>query len=195
MIIRKLKKSDNLKQAAKLIYLTDPYIYPYWFEDDIEKGIQTLTQMLQEPTIFSYKNCIVAIVNKQVVGLIVYVTKNSIQNKNLEKYKQQSFSARYTIEQYIEHLYSYNETKDVSIAVVCVLPKFRRHKIASGMMEYLIQMFGEKTTYTLERLKDNVPAGRLYEKYGFTILKEITGFAGYGKPEVAICEMVRKKDV
>ena len=195
MIIRKLKKSDNLKQAAKLIYLTDPYIYPYWFEDDIEKGIQTLTQMLQEPTIFSYKNCIAAIVNKQVVGLIVYVTKNSIQNKNLEKYKQQSFSARYTIEQYIEHLYSYNETKDVSIAVVCVLPEFRRHKIASGMMEYLIQMFGEKTTYTLERLKDNVPAGRLYEKYGFTILKETTGFAGYGKPEVAICEMVRKKDV
>ena len=82
MIIRKLKKSDNLKQAAKLIYLTDPYIYPYWFEDNIEKGIQTLTQMLQEPTIFSYKNCIAAIVNKQVVGLIVYVTKNSIKNKN-----------------------------------------------------------------------------------------------------------------
>ena len=29
--IRKAKQTDNLNEIAKLIYLTDPYIYPYWF--------------------------------------------------------------------------------------------------------------------------------------------------------------------
>ena len=36
LIIRKATIEDNLKDIAELIYSTDDYIYPYWFET-IEK--------------------------------------------------------------------------------------------------------------------------------------------------------------
>ena len=39
IICRKAKESDNLDEIATLIYETDPYIYPYWFNNSVEEAI------------------------------------------------------------------------------------------------------------------------------------------------------------
>ena len=38
MEIRKLSIKDDFEQVGELIYLTDPYIYPYWFQDNIDEA-------------------------------------------------------------------------------------------------------------------------------------------------------------
>ena len=38
MQIRKAEKNDNFEDIGELIYLTDPYIYPYWFNNNIEES-------------------------------------------------------------------------------------------------------------------------------------------------------------
>ena len=54
---RRAEKDDNMEEIAKLIYDTDPYIYPYWFDNDINKCIEFFRkEMLEEGFIFNYKS-------------------------------------------------------------------------------------------------------------------------------------------
>ena len=36
---RRAQKDDNMEEIAKLLYQTDPYIYPYWFDNDEDKCV------------------------------------------------------------------------------------------------------------------------------------------------------------
>lgn len=38
IILRRAKKDDNMEDIARLIYETDPYIYPFWFNNDIAEN-------------------------------------------------------------------------------------------------------------------------------------------------------------
>ena len=58
---RRSSKDDNMEEIASLIYDTDPYIYPYWFEKDENKCINFLKEhMLKDGFIFNYNNLYVA---------------------------------------------------------------------------------------------------------------------------------------
>ena len=41
---RRATKDDNMEEIAKLIYDTDPYIYPFWFEKDVNKCVDFLKE-------------------------------------------------------------------------------------------------------------------------------------------------------
>ena len=43
--IRKATTNDNLQEIAELIYCTDQYIYPYWFES-LEKCVEELPSLM-----------------------------------------------------------------------------------------------------------------------------------------------------
>ncbi len=55
------------------------------------------------------------------------------------------------------------------ITNVAVRPGFRNRRIASGIMEVLIEFTSEEgiAHHTLEVRKSNIPAIKLYEKFGF----------------------------
>ena len=38
------KINDNFEEIAELIYQTNPYIYPYWFNNNINEGITKLKE-------------------------------------------------------------------------------------------------------------------------------------------------------
>ena len=77
LIIRKATVSDNFLQIAKLIYLSDIYIFPYWFSSE-DEGIKVIADMMKkDDTMFSYKHCLIAETGGEIVGAINYFDINS----------------------------------------------------------------------------------------------------------------------
>ena len=69
--VRPMSACDDAFQVAKLIYLTDPYIYPGWF-DSIEQGINVIKEMIDLDTLYNRKNITVAQdKNNFVAGILV----------------------------------------------------------------------------------------------------------------------------
>lgn len=189
--IARATKKDDLKQIAELIYLTDVYIYPYWF-NTIENAINELTEIVEsEDTIYSYKNCVVAKADNKIVGVIVFFDDGSNIDNDYSKWNK-SFNADYTIKNYIKPLIDEcKKFKFVSIPNVAVLPEYRRCGIATKMFEKVFSLYKNKP-FVLEVLEENVPALKLYQKLGFKIDKEYNGFNGKGLPQPKVMEM--KKD-
>ena len=58
---RRAKETDNMEEIASLIYQTDPYIYPFWFNNNEREAIEVLSrELMQEGCIFYYENIYVA---------------------------------------------------------------------------------------------------------------------------------------
>ena len=78
---RRAKKEDNMEEIAKLLYQTDPYIYPFWFDNDEDKCIEFLkNEILKDGFIFNYNNLYVAFdktINK-IVGVICAIDKSPL---------------------------------------------------------------------------------------------------------------------
>ena len=72
--IRNLTPEDNLEKVAELIYLSDNYIYPYLFNNDLSVGKKVLTNMIVCDTIYNYKNIQVAMLSSNIIAMIVSKT-------------------------------------------------------------------------------------------------------------------------
>ena len=46
--LRRAKSTDNFEEIAKLIYQTDPYIYPFWFNNSVEEAKKVLPKYIAE---------------------------------------------------------------------------------------------------------------------------------------------------
>ena len=53
VLTRKLTLKDDLTQVGRLIYLTDPYIFPYLFDSDIEAAARVFAEMVKGDTIYN----------------------------------------------------------------------------------------------------------------------------------------------
>lgn len=62
--------------------------------------------------------------------------------------------------------------EEVHITSVAVLPKYRRNKISQQLLLYLINHSLERQSkwITLEVKESNIPAIKLYEKFGFKVM-------------------------
>ena len=47
--LRRAKADDNFEELAKLIYDTDPYIYPFWFNNNVEEAKKILAEYIAKP--------------------------------------------------------------------------------------------------------------------------------------------------
>ncbi len=57
IILRRAREDDNMEDIVRLIYQTDPYIYPYWFNNDMEEAVKVLTPLLKKDKfIWNYEN-------------------------------------------------------------------------------------------------------------------------------------------
>lgn len=174
--IRGLEESDDLDQVAKLIYLTDPYVYPNWF-DSMEDGIKVLRQMISLPTLYNKENITVAVLpNGFVAGIIVskqapfceelcHIQKAfALANVKLDDRTDFVFDAYYSKMGPSEDGYY--------IANVAVDENYRKRGIATAMLDRV--MHG-KTHCTLECVIANAGSWKLYQKLGFKIAFEYPG--------------------
>lgn len=176
VIIRPLEGVDDLDQVAKLIYLTDPYVYPNWF-DTMEDGIKVIRQMIELPTLYSRENITVAVTPDGFVAGMV-VSKQAPFTEDIDHIKKAFELSGVKADERTELVFDAYYAKmgadedGYYIANVTVDDDHRRRGIAAAMIKHV--MNGKKHC-TLECVVANAGAWRLYQRLGFEIAYEYPG--------------------
>lgn len=176
-IIRPLTLEDDLDQTAKLIYETDPYIYPYLFNDNKEEGIKVLKQMILNDTIYNYKNIIVASFESKIVGIVVL--KKTPIKISLEEMANSFIEAGAIIDERFKRVFNeyYLPMESIDsgtyIANVCIDEAYYGCSISKYMLKQILK---DDETYHLEVIIANKVAVGLYQSLGFEIEYDYPGF-------------------
>ena len=189
---RKASVNDNLEEIAELLYRTDQYIYPYWFET-LEKCKKELSKlMLEDKFFFNINNLYVMVdnTNKKVIGVVCIVDKRVDLSYNYEELEKVNDRYNFTINNYVKGLIDEVSRSDfVYISNVCVHPNYRGMHIGSIMMKNIIEIYKKQyfKEIVLDVLADNPGAVKLYQNMGFEQFSDI--FEGFNDP------MLEKPDV
>lgn len=175
--IRSLRKDDDLKKVADLIYSSDNYIYPYLFDNDISVAERVLVNMMLDDTIYNYKNIRIALSSGQIIAMII--TKKTPFKVSHETMINCFIKAHVPVgERFAKVFNDYfkllaDELPDVYIANLAVDKIYRGIGVGRKLMQ---SIFEDHFTYHLEVVKANVSAVTLYQKLGFDIDCEYPGF-------------------
>lgn len=174
MRYKKASLNSNLEEIAQLIYETDKFIYPFWFEN-YENWKSVLINMIKtKGNIFYYKNILVAEENGHIYGIIVYTDDKFINKYNYETlYLNKNFE--YTIKNYIIPCAENIKLNTIQIHCVCVNSFYRNKHIGSNLLRRLFSLNKNKK-FELCVLTDNLSAIHLYSKFGFKIISKPKGF-------------------
>lgn len=185
IIFRKAQTSDDLVEIAELLYLTDQYIYPYWFNglDNCKKELPKL--LLEDGFFFNTNNLFVAIDsdNNKIVGVICAVDKSVDLNYDYTELKNYNERYKFTIENYIMGLIDEVQNADFAyISNVCVHPDYRGQHIGTKMLGYVIDYYKERyfNEVVLDVLADNSKAIKTYQNMGFSQFTDV--FKGFNNP-------------
>lgn len=174
--VRKLQDKDDFDQVAKLIYLTDPYVYPNWF-DSMEDGIKVIREMIELPTLYNKENITVAVTKDGFVAGII-VSKQTPFVEDIAPIKQAFNLAKVKLDKRTDFVFdAYYAKMGMSedgyyIANVAVDENHRKKGIAAAMMNSIIN---QKSFCTLECVVANASSLRLYQRMGFKIAYEYPG--------------------
>lgn len=186
LIIRKATIEDNLKDIAELIYSTDDYIYPYWFET-VDKCREELSVLLvEENFFFSINNLYVAIdeLNNKIIGILCILDKDVNFEYDYEKLRNYNERYRFTIDNYVMGLIKeVKESEFAYISNVCIHKDYRGKKIGNKLVSHVIEIYAKKCFdgIFLDVLADNPGAVKLYQNLGFEQFTEI--FSGFNNPD------------
>ena len=177
--IRKLSPNDDGCQVAKLIYLTDPYVYPNWF-DSIDDGIKVISHMIDLPTLYNRKNITVAVMpNGVIAGVIVSKQTPFVEDRQYisQAFKLANVKEDKRTQEVFEAYYSKMGDADDGyyIANVAVDSAYRNCGIATSMLKVVLE---QKKLCSLECVIANNVAWNLYQKLGFKIAFEYPGVHG-----------------
>ena len=199
IICRRAKETDNMKEIATLIYQTDPYIYPYWFEKDINKAIDFLSDKILMPGfIFNYENIYLAIekFSNKTIGLVVALDPSVNLDFDYKPYIGINENNKVTIEKYIYGCIEDVKNNDAMYIMNCtVLEECRGRRIGTKLLGHFISNM-EKVgfeNYRLDCLLHNLRAKNLYHGLGFKEMEEVEGFRGYVKNPVEVVVFKRHK--
>lgn len=199
IIYRRANIYDDFSEIAELIYRSDPYIYPYWFDDDIRSGIRSLSEMVAtEGTVFNYQNCYVAYDKEggHIVGVICAIDKSVDLNYNYDVLQGIDEKYKYTIGSYIFEIIDQVEKDNfMSLIVVCVSEAFRNRKIGTNLLENFISQMEEVgyEEFQTDCLLHNLRGKNLGHSLGFKEVNIFKGFDGKNPPEVEVVTFLRKK--
>lgn len=143
IICRRAKKTDNMAEISKLIYETDPYIYPYWFENSIDKAVEFLSdKLLMDGFIFNYENLYVAIDknSNKIVGLVVALDPSVNLKFDYTPYIKINKNHKDTIEKYVyECIHDVMNNDAMYIMNCAVLEECRGKRIGTKLLGHFIK--------------------------------------------------------
>ena len=185
IIVRKATLDDDFERMAELIYETDDYIYPYWFNDDIEECKSTLSKLMKEDGFFfNYKSMYVAVdkSTNEIVGLTCFVTPKTKLEYDYKPLQEKNDRYKFIIDEYIfgliEEIKEYNAPY---ISNVSVYHNQRGRRIGSIMLKAVVlEQKEEYKKILLDVLADNPSAIKLYENLGFIKTSDAKEDIGYG---------------
>lgn len=187
----------ELLAITKLIYDTDPYIYPAMCSAaEAEKIIPCLLSTGTD-SMFCKQNLFVARLNGDIVGIILWHNGPLLwdQKAFIEVCNSQNIPIAFTFEQVArEYLSTYAKpSADVNIINVCVDASLRNRGIGAEILQAFIARH-EGESMELVTLTENSIAIDLYKRNSFEILYEEDGFSiSSTKPSVYIMSrMVHK---
>lgn len=175
MIIRKATLNDDLNMIAKLLYQTDAYIYPYWFENyhDWERVLVDLIKT--KGSLYNYENILVCEQDNDICAILVYISKKSNLTFTYSNLKTINENFKFTIENYILPTSSNLENDIIYITNIFTKQEYRRKGLASNLINYIKTTF-PNCVLELDVLDENIPALNLYKKQLFEIVKAKPGF-------------------
>lgn len=177
VVVRKLTLKDDLVKVGRLIYLTDPYIFPYLFDSDIDAAARVFAEMVKGDTIYNVENITAAFVGDTVAGILVSSATPLVVSSSemMDAYMRAGEIVDEKFAKVFREYYALleNEPDGIYIANVSVDPKFRRRGVADALLSAVLRQ-GE--LYRLETVKANEGAYCLYVKHGFTTECEYPGF-------------------
>ncbi len=192
-------EKDNMKEIAKLIYDTDPYIYPCWFGYSEREGIERLSKLLisSKPSyLYHFSHFYLALDGDRVVGLVDYISSEATNEYYEDEMKGLD---NYTLvyDKYLQpSVDEMSGVKDkLQVHCFCVDSNYRRHGIGFQLLNNFLRE-GEKMGYKkffLCCLRDNVPANNLYKKAGFKKQLETVGFGTEKLEVVPVVEYLLEK--
>ena len=199
IICRRARKTDNMAEIATLIYQTDPYIYPYWFENSIDKAIDFLSDKILMPGfIFNYNNIYVAQDknNKKIIGLVVALDPSVNLEFDYTPYIKINENHKKSIEEYIYECINDVINNDAMYIMNCaVLEECRGRRIGTKLLGHFISNMERAgfENYRLDCLLHNLRAKNLYHSLGFKEMEEVKGFTGYVEGTVDVVVFKRHK--
>ena len=177
--LRPLAEGDDLDRVARLIYLTDDYVYPNWF-DSVEDGVRVLREMISLPTLYNAENITVAVTDGgEVAGIAI--SKMTPFTESREVLSLAFERAGVTCDGrtdfvFREYYGKMGEPEDgYYIANIAVDEGYRRRGIATALTK---KMIDGRDFCTLECVIANAGAWRVYQSVGFRIAYEYPGVHG-----------------
>ena len=182
--LRRARKDDNMEEIAKLIYQTDPYIYPFWFNE----AIRILSEYILKPNfLYNYENIYVAYdkTNGHIVGIVCAIDYTMDLDFDYDELASINENCAFVVKNYIKLLIEeVQKNKSMYIVNCCVDKDYRSKRIGTVMLGNFIKLM-EKAGYdTIEFdcLLHNVRAKNLYHSLGFKEMYTGIGFNGTPNP-------------
>lgn len=198
IVCRRAKDTDNMREIAELMYQTDPYIYPFWFKNDITKGVNYIAdRMKSEGFFFHYNNIYIAYdkYTNKILGAICAVDNTVNLDYDYTQDMKIDYNFEFTIKNYILALVEEVKNNNyIYISNVCVNPNYRSNRIGTKILGHFISQM-EKAgwdEFALDCLLHNLRAKNLYHSLGFKEIKEIVGFDGTNHSTVEVVSFLRK---
>jgi len=186
--LRRANKNDDFKEIVKLIYQTDPYIYPFWFNNDIEKAQEILPKYIGQPGfIYNYENMYIAHdkTKGQIVGLVCAIDHTINLDFDYTELENISPESAFVVKKYIKELIDeVQKNKCMYVVNCCVDKEFRSKRIGTVMLGNFIKLMEQAGYDTIEFdcLLHNVRAKNLYHSLGFKEMYTGIGFNGTENP-------------
>ena len=188
---RKTNQNDNLEKLAELIYIVDPYIYPYWFSNLQNCKNELSKLILEEGFIFNINTTYIAVNkdNNEIIGIAQIVSYKTNLDYDYSELIMKDPNYKYTIENYIIPMI--NEIKEKKIMTVTnfsVDGSYRNNGIGTNLLDYALREetnnYKELFHIKFEVIAENYGALKVYNKLGFKqkgFMEE--GFNGEGLPK------------
>ena len=175
IVCRRARIDDNMDEIAELIYQTDPYLYPYWFENNVEKAKEFLRhKILMDGFVFNYKNCYVAYDKSKdkIVGLVVAFDSSVNFDFDYEPYINEDVRSKNIIEKYLYACIDEAKEADSNFLYImncAVLEECRSQGIGKKLLGHFIGNMEKAgfNVFMLDCLLHNLRAKNLYHSLGF----------------------------
>ena len=198
IVLRRATIDDDLKEIAKLIYETDPYIYPFWFNNNIDEAIEVLIPRMKEPGfIFYYENFYVAYSKEleKIVGICGAIDPTTNLDYDYTNLININDNYKFTVENYLKVLIDeVEEKKYMYLTNICIDTNLRSKKIGKRLLKYFIEQMHEEgfDEIGFDCLMHNLRAKNLYHSLGFKEVYEGFGFDGTDHSTVEIVFFKKK---